>query len=499
MILKNNEQRLPAVTTDDLENMIPFKKVVLAPHDDGSGAFAVLFRLARALLHVANKKGSALHLYFLNSSVAADGQVRLASLLQGMCDTYKHRAILVPTDNLIWLPKDRETAAVIGERIPDLLRKWVHPLWNSWPSTPNWILSELPVMSREEWIGGSGIPVSFDPRQKWNERKLARWGTGELVPEFWRDVSLGISMGVPQLHRAARREGFPSIEVGDWFFSVGLRGCMQESGIRPETIAMTEPVLKMIEEDEFKANEAWLTLYQSPHREYKEHLANSPVKFNEMDGLLWTGDPAPNLATWELAINLKGALMEDLISIRRVPPKCLSYIVPGTTPVWHGILEALRQRKITGEDEVAILDLNRGRGTVSLLEGGRIVLSRASDVLQSAHTEEMHLALCRASDLGITRTAGGILGFVETQRPSILVDEPGHWLGRIQRDQCHAAGLCVVVPIHEFLSDPAGTIRGQSKKLNTGSDLDRIADHAGHLKVGVEQELAEYLFRTYIE
>jgi hypothetical protein len=49
------------------------RKVVYATHNEGSGAFAVLFRLARALLHVANKKGYELHIYFLNSSVAADG------------------------------------------------------------------------------------------------------------------------------------------------------------------------------------------------------------------------------------------------------------------------------------------------------------------------------------------------------------------------------------------------------------------------------------------
>ena len=180
-------------------------------------------------------------------------------------------------------------------------------------------------------------------------------------------------------------------------------------------------------------------------------------------------------------------------------PKCISYIVPGTTPVWHGILETLRQRKVTDGDAVAILDLDRGRAAVSLIENGGVVLQCTSHVLESAHSEEMHLALCRASDLGITRTAGGVLGFAETQRPSILVDEPGHWLGRIQRDQCHEAGLCVVIPIDEFLSDPAGTIQGQAKKLNTGSDLDRIAGNTSHLKVGVEQELADHLFTSYIE
>lgn len=475
------------------------RTVVFAPHDDGSGAFAVLSRLARALLRVANERGYELHIYFLNSSVAADGQARLNSLLNGMCNERRHQAILVPTDNLIWLPKDKETAAVMGARIPDILRKWVRPLWHSWPSTPNWIHSNLPVVNRDEWISiGDNNRMTFS-KAKWNEKKLAWWGLGDLTPQWWHGVTLGISMGVPQLHRIALREGFPSVEVGDWFFSVGLRGCMEESLVSQEIIARTEPDLKMIEEDEFKASEVWLTLYQAPRQAYKAHVANSSVKFNEMEGFLWTGDPPPNIKNWQLAIDLRKALDDDLSEIRGAQTKYIGYIVPGTTSVWNDIVEKLNSRKIRISDQAAILDLNRDNSTITLLENGGQKLNRASDVLLTTHSEEMHLAVCRASDFGITRTAGGVLGFAETQRPSILIDEPGHWLGRIQRDQCREAGLCVVVPITEFLHDPASTIQKQADRLNTDSDLDRIAAIASKLRVGVEQDLAEYLFDTYIE
>ena len=475
------------------------KTVVFAPHDDGSGAFAVLSRLARALLRVANERGYELNIYFLNSSVALDGQARLNSLLKGMCNEHSHQAILVPTDNLIWIPKDKETATVIGALIPDILRKWVRPLWHSWPSTPNWIRSNLPIVNREEWISIGDNNAMSSSKAKWDEKKLAWWGLGGLTPQWWHDVTVGISMGVPQLHRIARREGFPSVEVGDWFFSVGLRGCMEESLVSPQIIAMTEPDLRMIEEDEFKASEVWLTLYQAPHQAYKAHVENSSVKFNEMKGLLWTGDPPPSIKNWQLAIDLRKAIDDDLSEIRGAQAKHIGYIVPGTTPVWNGIVEKLNFRKTGTSDQVAILDLNRGNSTVTLLEDGGKRLNRASNVLLTTHSEEMHLAVCRASDFGITRTAGGVLGFAETQRPSILIDEPGHWLGRIQRDQCHEAGLCVVIPITEFLHDPASAIQKQADKLNTDSDLDQIAVIASKLKVGVEQDLAEYLFTTYIE
>jgi hypothetical protein len=479
--------------------MTNIRKIVFAPHDDGSGAFAVLFRLARALLHVANGKGYELNIYFLNSSVAADGQIRLDSLLSGLCDRYQHQAVLVPTDNLIWLPKDKDTATVMGGQIPGLLRNWIRPLWYHWPATPAWIQPDLPVRNREDWINNREQARTVGTKEIWEEKVLAWWGEGKLTPQWWQDVTFGISMGVPQLHRIAHQEGFPSIEVGDWFFSVGLRGCMQESSVTQEVIASTEPDLQMIKEDEFQARESWLTLYQAPHEEYKEHLENSPVKFNEMQGLLWTGDPPPDLQTWKLAIELRRALDADLSDLRGGQAKHIGYIVPGTTPVWKGILESLRRRKITDFDQIALLDLNRGKSTVTLIENGGQILERASQVLQTAQSEEMHLALCRASDLGITRTAGGVLGFAETQRPSILIDEPGHWLGRIQRDQCREAGLCVVVPLAEFIQNPGGTIQRQADRLNTDSELDHVAARASELKVGVELDLAEYFFNTYIE
>jgi len=477
------------------------RTVVFAPHDDGSGGFGVLSRLARALLRVADDRNYELHLYFLNSSVAVDGQDRLSSLLLRL--EHKHKAIFVPTDNLIFLPKDKETLAVVGSRIPDVLRKWVRPLWHFWPCEANWIRTNLPIMDRDAWSNPDVCKEIDFSKEKWKDKALTGCGTlRNLTTQWWQDVALGISMGVPQLHRLARRECFPSVEVGDWFFSVGLRGCMQESFVPPEIISSAEPDLRMIEEDELKAREVWLTLYQAPHEAYKAHVANSSVKFREMTGLLWTGDPPPeDMAEWSLANKLRKAIDIDISQIRDTQAKRVGYIVPGSTPVWRDIVDKLRKRQVIDTTNVAILDLNRGNGTITLLENDGKKLGRASQLLEDKNipSEEKHLATCRACDFGITRTAGGVLGFVETQRPSVLVDEPGHWLGRIQREQCQQAGLCVVIPISEFLTDPAGAIQKQADKIDTNSNLDQIVEVAKKLKVGAEQDLAEYLFTTYIK
>lgn len=475
------------------------RTVVFAPHDDGSGAIGVLCRIARALIRVADRRNYELHLYFLNSSGAKGWQIRLDNLLKKTKNA--HKAFFVPTDNLIWLPKDENMGAVIGEQIPDILRKWVRPLWRCWPCEPNWIRPNLTIMKREDWMRPQLENITEISQKKWKEITSTGWvNLRELTPNWWHQVTLGISMGVPQLHRVACQKSFPSVEVGDWFFSVGLRGCMQESFVPPEIIATTESDLRMIEEDEFKAREVWLTLHQAPQKAYKAHLANSPVRFREMKGLLWTGDipPAP-ITEWSTGIELRKAIKEDIGNIRGSKEDvCIAYIVTGQTTVWRGIVEKLRTRKIQPIRKVAIVELNRNIPVITLLEDGGRRLDKASSRLRDIPEEEMHLATCRASDFGITRSAGGVLGFAETRRPSVFVDEPGHWLGRIQREQCHEAGLCVVVPVSEFLRDPAGAAQMQADKLGTNSDLDQTFEAAQELQVGVERDLADYLFETYI-
>jgi hypothetical protein len=475
------------------------KTVVFAPHDDGSGAFGVLCRLARALIRTADRRNYKLHLYFLNSSGAKGGQRRLDNLLKKTKNA--HKTFFVPTDNLIWLPKDENIGAVIGEQIPDILRKWVRPLWRCWPSEPNWIRPNLAIMKREDWMRPQLDNSTETSQKKWKEKTSTGWGNlRELTPNWWHQVALGISMGVPQLHRVARQESFPSVEVGDWFFSVGLRGCMQESFVPPEIIATTEPDLRMIEEDEFKAREVWLTLHQAPQKAYKAHVANSPVRFREMKGLLWTGDVPPDPITkWSTGTELRNAIKEDIGNIRGSKEDvCIAYIVTGKTLVWSGIVEKLQARKTQPSGKVAIIELNRDIPVITLLEDGGRRLDTASSRLRGVPEEEMHLATCWASDFGIARSAGGVLGFAETCRPSVFVDEPGHWLGRIQREQCHEAGLCVVVPVSEFLRDPAGTTQMQADKLGTNSDLDQTVEAAQELQVGAERDVADYLFETYI-
>lgn len=477
--------------------MEDMRTVVFAPHDDGSGAFGVLLRVARALVRQADAQQLKLRIYFLNSSVAKDGQGRLDGLLNGV--TSGHDALLVPTDNLIWLPK--ADGAVDGSRLPEVLRKWVRPMWRDWPVEPNWIRPNLHVGGREDWIDPEWAPHGEDAKCRWQDTTI-RWDDlPAMTPEWWGAVDLGISMGVPQLHRVARQNGFPSVEVGDWFFSVGLRGCMHESFVPPDVIGATEPDLRMIEADEFKAREVWLTLHQAPHAEYKAHVANSPVRFNEMKGGLWTGDPR-DLNTWQAPTDLRDKMEQDIAGLRGTgkPPQRIAYLVTGTTGVWKAIVGRLLAT--SGGDGVAVVSVDRGKGQITLLEdvGSKCrTLTTASCALKQLPSEESHLAVCRAADFAVGRSAGGVLGSASTERPAVFVDEPGHWLGRIQREQCHRAGLCTVVSLGAFKADPRAAIQRDADKLDDpDSDLSKCAEAAKQLPVDAEQALAKYFTDAYL-
>lgn len=222
-----------------------------------------------------------------------------------------------------------------------------------------------------------------------------------------------------------------------------------------------------------------------------------------MEGALWSGDPLPTegIENWTVACDLRDEINQHLSRIRNVPSERVgdirvAYIVTGRTGVWNGVVKALKSTQKRGT-EVAVIDLDGGKGMITFLEDGG--QGFVSTVLAQVAGEERHLATCRASDFGITRSAGGVLGFAETRRPSVLVDEPGHWLGRIQREQCYEAGLCVVIPLGKFLKNPGRIIQEQANRLGTNSDLDQTAIAAANLPVGAELQLAEYLSERYIE
>ena len=468
------------------------RTVVFAAHDDGNGAFAVLCRIARALARVAWQGGCRLQMYFLNSSAASGGQARLDSAIE---NTGGHEAIYVPVDNLITIPKDPSGARVDASRIRPMLRDKVRPGWPYWPCWPGWIT--------RKWSTEEGANIHWDEMP-------------DMTSDWWRGVDLGISMGVPQLHRRAREARIPSVEVGDMVFSVVLSGCLLDAegpGRTPPCPRLDEPDLNMIARDELLAYEVSLTHLQAPEQAYKIYLQNSGVPCGVMDGLLWTGDEPPSdLETWGPGCTVRAALEADITRLRShtdqdsavSPERTIVYVVGGMTGVWRDIVKKLCDRPRQDVNAAATVKLDRKRRAVVLLEGhgeGQ-TLSQASEAIGALPDEAAHLAVTAASDLCFTRSAGGILGAVQTRRPSVFVAEPGHWLGRMQKEQLQDAGLCVTIEagsaeFKEFLRNPGRVMEGHARQVGSG-ELKRVQEATRKVRVGAETGLAKHLFDIYL-
>lgn len=64
-----------------------------------------------------------------------------------------------------------------------------------------------------------------------------------------------------------------------------------------------------------------------------------------MKGLLWTGDKTPqDMANWPLAKQLRCTLDSDIGKLRGSGARRIASIIPGTTGVWAGILNKLKER-----------------------------------------------------------------------------------------------------------------------------------------------------------
>jgi len=206
------------------------KIVVMAPHDDGFGAFSILARLACAL----KENNSELRFVFVSGT---RGNKSLEEF--GLSDV----ARIVQWDNLITLPKDPDAGGVdVTKLAKDLSQK-------------------LP--QADAWL---------NLRSKLN----------------WEDVELAISMGVPWLHGVASEVRVPSVEVGDMCWSIVLRKILESGTCLTPAL---EALLHSVASYEHKATEAWLLPFAAPN-DYVAHFSESAVPVNWIPGVFGTQDPS---------------------------------------------------------------------------------------------------------------------------------------------------------------------------------------------------------------
>jgi hypothetical protein len=204
--------------------------VVMAPHDDGFGAFSILARLARALKCVR----PSLRLIFV-SGRWSEPQLEEFGLGPPEVELVEH-------SNLVRLPKDESTGGVdvakLAQQLPDALAN------------------------------------------------ADQWGPPEQDLD-WKNVTLAISMGVPWLHRVAEKRGIPCVEVGDMCWSIVLREILTLDGrLTRETASLLGDVASC----ERKASEAWLLPFAAPHA-YVDHFSSAAVPVNWIPGVFSSQDP----------------------------------------------------------------------------------------------------------------------------------------------------------------------------------------------------------------
>ncbi|HEX3043932.1 MAG TPA: hypothetical protein VHY08_04185 [Bacillota bacterium] len=395
--------------------------ILLAGHDDGLGAFSIMSRFAHALLKQAGAQGLSLRLIFYCQKSRTQFRYFGLDLPQ---------IGLLPNEVTIKLPKDPGANAVAA---PEILK----------------LLHELAVI----------IPKAGEL----NWEKIQWFGPD---PDFhgWPDLTLAVSMGVPFIHPAARGAGVKSLEIGDMCFSLVLRGCLAEAGLRTPYV---EGVLDTIATAEQMASEVWLLPIAAPV-EYETYFGSAGIPVHRMPGIFGTQDHQEKEHTEDLARQLK-------IKTGNRP---IVGIHAGATHVWDGAIRTIARRP-PGLSP-AIIELKNDQ--IYLLENDCSVPIIELPVLPSK------VPLFKNQLFGITRGGITVLDHIAARCPVAIAEEPCHWLSLRQRQQAIQSGLCIPVSLEEFRHNPEEVIQGL---LRQEKELGAVREKMNKIKVGVEEELAE--------
>jgi len=412
--------------------------VLLGAHDDGGGAFGTLFRFARALWHTCGGEG--VRFIFLHSFV--DRGNHHEKPRHEIASAFGPAAEFWPTANLVTLPKDPSVGRVRPDGLLPLIAD-VGARMDAWPT---------------------------------------RFGSSEPLPLPWKQVNLAISMGVPWLHREARRHGVVSIELGDMQWSMVLRGSLQMADrLTPDA----DRVCDRIRQCELLAREAWLIPFAAPI-EYVQHFAAGGVPVNWLSGPMWgeppetgenvTDDGVPkNPKQWQPARDLRAGLKKVAAG------RTIVGLYAGRTHVWDGIMATIDSQPASDRHVVfGVKPGPDGKDHVWALEPGA-----NEPVCPFPGTT----AFAAASDLFLSR--GGITAItcVATNTPVAVTEEHYHWLSARQRESLTRAGLCLPIPLRGLQQSPRSLI-DETLLQDRAQEVDDVRERTRGIRPGGEWPLA---------
>jgi hypothetical protein len=418
--------------------------IILAAHDDGSGAHVSMCHIHRGLQNATEDQHFKPLIIYLNSSNYGSD----------------------------WAEKfwyaDKENSWIRKENL------------DSWPSDSElkdkdgiWIRTDNILKFKKNYDGTLDVSGT--------RQLLTRFKTGfkgwafqiRNVPE--NRVALTIEMGVPQLSHWAKERGIPAISVGDMIWSRTLWRSLEGAGEYDEEML---EAIRTIAEYERCATEVWLLPVVAP-REYADFLAEAQIPFLTLPGFF--GSEPANEEKQEQRKQL------DLKS------KKLVIMSAGLTEVWTKIYEDIGEliKSKAGSIEFALLypkkDLKNNTWCLRLIDQGNERDIPHPGVL---------LSIFANADLGVTRGGITITEFIAAKIPFIVVQELNHWLSQRQQAATKEAGLCHTASLSR-LQNNEKALEIITQCLNSNEN-EKIKARLGFFRFGVENEWAAYLLDHHI-
>jgi hypothetical protein len=444
------------------------KIILLASHDDGSGAHVIMCRICRGLIEVLREKGGESPLPLL------------VYLNKGSYETKEKKP-------LVWARSMWENS--IGHGKCDFLERL-----DSLPSDKD--LEHLDAI----WLQTNNV-FQF---KKDDDGKLDAKGTREFLTtvnnrfNLWayqivgipmEKVALAIEMGVPALSRWAHQHKLPAIWVGDMLWSKTLLGSLAGAGEYDDQVRDT---LHSVAESERCATAAFLLPIIAP-RSYADFFSEHRVPTMTLSGFFGSkedgfqvsqekakelheafekrfakmkdrrevtvsidSDSSKSIVTSKLLKLLEENVKVRVTSInlRDLLQNCEQLVVlsSGMTGVWKKIYSDIqkkyRELARKGFNEFALVSPSVGASGFLFQDGGEeFTLPQISDLAP----------YYSAAHLGVTRGGVTMIDFMSCSVPFIVVQEPNHWLSQIQQAQANDAGLCHASSLSIF-QDPEKAI-----------------------------------------
>jgi len=418
--------------------------IILAAHDDGSGAHVTMCHICHGLLNAARKeeRGKKLLIVYLHSSSWEKDWAE---------DLWKEKS---DNETLITEPLDNWPQQNTLDKL--------HSIW-------------IKVDNALTFVKKDGSLDVSETRKKLTsyrtETGINTWANPlRIIPI--NDVVLTIEMGVPQLSKWAKNYKVPAISVGDMFWSRTLRECLQGAGEYGEDV---RNALSVIADCETSATEGWLLPIIAP-RDYIDFFAQEDIPVLTLPGFF--GSKPDETSKQNAQKTLK------------VGSKKLVVMSAGTTGVWLDVYrsfgELVKEKQSRNKVDFVLLYPTSG-GLVLINEGKERLISQPASLVPY---------YCNAN-LGITRGGVTITEFIASEIPFIVVQEPEHWLSRVQQRQTRGARLSHSCSLSR-LKNPTEAFKVIKKCLDSPEN-EQMKARMNTFQFEIGEWWAKYLLGAYIK